>query len=298
MLIPLLLGGCMTMQPKESAAEKEPVVDDATYSKNAITRAEEAINQGKTTSAIYHYTSALQKSPENGVALRGLGNIYLGKNQPQIAERYFNEGVRIDLNDAASQEGLGLAQLRQLLYLPAEEHLTLAVQLDKMLWRAWNGLGVIADFKAEHSDAVAYYHRALEIVPEAPGIINNHGYSLLMAEKYFESEQQFRRGLRIDPDHQRLRNNLGIALAWQRRYDAGIKEIARILPAAAALNNVGYIAMKLGDHPLAGNYFERALKVSPTYYRPAAKNLKRLESLINAPAVPVSEKIQTTTQPQ
>ncbi|MES9885101.1 MAG: tetratricopeptide repeat protein [Sedimenticola sp.] len=81
-------------------------------------------------------------------------------------------------------------------------------------------------------------------------------------------------------------------------FNSPIKEIERILPAAAALNNVGYIAMKLGDHPLAGIYFERALKVSPTYYRPAAKNLKRLESLINAPAVPVSEKIQTATQPQ
>ncbi len=213
------------------------------------------------------------------MALRGLGNIYLGKNQPQIAERYFNEGVRIDADDAASQEGLGLAQLRQLNYLQAEEHLKLAVQLNKMLWRTWNGLGVIADFKAEHADAVAYYHRALEIVPGAPGIINNHGYSLLMAKKYPESEQQFRRGLKTAPNHQRLRNNLGITLAWQRRYDDAIKEIALVLPAAAALNNVGYIAMQLGDYEMAGGYFDEALKVSPTYYLPAAKNIKRLESI-------------------
>ncbi|MEJ1297173.1 MAG: tetratricopeptide repeat protein [Candidatus Sedimenticola sp. (ex Thyasira tokunagai)] len=279
LLVPLLLGGCVTMQPKEKAAEKAPVVDDATYTRNAITRAEEAINQGKTTAAIFHYSTALQKSPENGTALRGLGNIYLGKNQPEIAGRYFHEGVRLDANDAASQEGLGLAMLRQLQYLQAEEHLKLAVQLDKTLWRAWNGLGVAADFKSEHADAVAYYHQALKIVPGAPGIINNHGYSLLMEKKYPESEQQFRRGLQIAPDHQRLRNNLGITLAWQRRYDDGIKEIEHILPAAAALNNVGYIAMQLGDYELAAGYFEQALKVSPTYYLPAAKNLRRLQSM-------------------
>jgi len=160
------------------------------------------------------------------------------------------------------------------------------VAAEPVRWMAWNALGIAADLQGRHPDARAHYEAALEVLPGNPSVLNNLGYSLLMAQAYAEAETVLREGLRGAPRDPRLRNNLGLALAWQGRYEDALEVMEPALGGAEAANNVGYIALLSGDGAAALRYFDRALELYPRYYALAEQNRRRAVRLVQEGAAP------------
>jgi len=244
-----------------------------------LAKASDAMDKGETREALKHYLIVLRKEGANHQALIGTANAFLVERQFKKAIIFFSKVLTRAPENTLAAEGRGLSHLRLKSYRSAERDFKTAVKNDAGRWRSWNSLGILADIQGNSSAALAYYTKALRILPDSPVVLNNYGVSLLKAEKYQLAEQALRKGLGIAPENERLSNNLGMALAWQRQYPEALTVISANLPKASAYNNVGYIAMQQGALEIARRYYNKALELSPTYHVQAAKNLERLESL-------------------
>lgn len=111
---------------------------------------------------------------------------------------------------------------------------------------------------------------------------NNYGYSLLMTRRYAEAEVILQHGMRLDPYSQRVKHNLALAKAWQGRYQAALKVYSNQRDNPEACNNIGYIALLNQDYRVAIDLFEKAIRLSPSYYAKAGRNLERAQSLAAA----------------
>jgi Tfp pilus assembly protein PilF len=154
--------------------------------------------------------------------------------------------------------------------------LKLAVEFDDGLWRAHNALGVYEDKAGAFAAAQLHYDRALSINPDAVHVLNNRGYSKLLAGNV--------RGATIDlQDAAENRNfplawaNLGKLYAAQGMYGDAIATYKHVMSEAHALNNTGSAAIENGDFVQAKLYLSEAIRLSPTYFPAAEEGLSQLE---------------------
>ncbi len=136
-----------------------------------------------------------------------------------------------------------------------------------VLDRRVNGLGVAEDMLGNYQSAARWYGMALDAGGERPMVINNAGYSLIMAGQYREAEQLLRRAVARYPDQHRLNHNLAIAQARMGDYPQAVLTWQRSQDRAVALSNAGYIALLNGDREQARRMFEDANR-SATSHRP------------------------------
>ena len=276
----LLLPGCATLGQQAGKAETQQASKKSEKTTALYAKAETSLSQGKSSDALFYYQEILKAEPGDREALIRCGQIYLNVGLPELAEEHYARVLAANADDVEALEGRGFSRIRLYQYRQAKSDLQRASSLDANRWNAWNGLGVVADMEGQYEQAGDYYRKGLGVLPNYPPLINNLGYSLIMAHRYQEAEKVLRSGLLYDPDFHRLKNNLGIALAWQGKYQVALVTMAPVIGEALAYNNVGYIAMLREDYEKATEFFEMALKSSPTYYLRAAQNLDRARQLI------------------
>jgi Flp pilus assembly protein TadD len=175
-------------------------------------------------------------------------------------------------------QGAGLADLAQSRHELAAKSLRQATATDPTLWRAWNGLGLLADARHDPQDAVAAYGHAIAINSGSAILHNNLGYSRLLAGKPDEAIVEFRESMDLDPGNETTRNNYRIALATKGDYADALRGVVNEkLP--DMLNNVGYVAMQRGDLPSAEKYLALAMEQSPSFDAVASQNVERLKTM-------------------
>ena len=180
-------------------------------------------------------------------------------------------------NDCVAREGAGLAGLHLGSLNGARKLLKEAIAICPDQWRSWNALGVLADRNGDWVTSATSYARALKLVPAEPIVLNNLGYSLILQHRFDDAEQVLRNAIRIAPNHERLANNLDIALiAGGKPLDP---DIVKDIPARRAerFNNAGYISFLSGRTPEAKSYLEDAVAIGPAYFGRAARNLEIVE---------------------
>ncbi len=204
--------------------------------------------------------------------LRGELLLSLGRFSEALAVYRSVEGEATTKALMLQGEGLSLSLLDR-----SEEALPLlqsATQLDKSLWRAWNGLGREYDIRRDWSKALAAYTAALA----APGVnaamvLNNRGYSHLLQRQLDLASADFVDALGKDPALSAARTNLRITLAMKGAYVRAATTGAGD-DRAAVLNNVGLAAAMRGDYLQAEKLLNEAMAAKGKYYARAAENLQ------------------------
>ena len=74
--------------------------------------------------------------------------------------------------------------------------------------------------------------------------------------------------------------NLGLVYASQGLYEDAISAYREIMAEANVYNSVGQIAIDNGDLELAQIYLDEAVRLSPTYFPQAQRNLELLQTLV------------------
>jgi len=256
--------------PEVVFATEFPVVS----AEDALARAEAAFAQGNLDLALYMYVRCYDLAPDNTYALRRIAAIHEKRNNPEMASRAYRAMLHSNPEDAAALQALGLLYVRVGKQEEALPLLERAVAADSTLWRAHNGIGVIQDMRGNNSEAVAAFDAALEIKPDSASILNNRGYSHYLAGNYREAAIDLTAA--AGAGSEQAWRNLGLVLARQKQYAKAVQTITRVGDPAIAYNDVGYIAMRLGDHETAAVYFEEAIRLSPRYFDAAHKNLEAL----------------------
>ena len=281
----LPLGACMTgggTAALSSAKETAPV-------ETLLARGDAARELGAVEDALMHYRLVLEREPANPKARLGVGEIYLSLREAKKAREAFDALTGEPAVRARALQGNGLTLAMDGQADAAEAPLRAAVAEDPALWRAWNALGHIHDRRKEWSEARACYEKALEGAPRSASVHNNLGFSLILAGQPEQAEMHLVKAIEIERDNKLARSNLRLALAWQGRYQEALAG-AQSEELAAALNNVGYVAMLRGDYVAAEAYLTRAMEASPSHYEAAMRNLNHLTAragrIADAPAKP------------
>ena len=298
-LCTLVTSGCASMstngaapddssknQANESTGlyEGEPEVVFATEfpvesAEEAVARADHALVQGDMDLALYMYVRAYDMDNENLHALMRIGGIHESRDNYELAKRAFTAVLQVDPTHPKALQSLGL------IYLQAKRHdeaLALLEQAvawssffgDPTLWRAQNGIGVIADIRGDHDKAISAYDAALATNPNASSVLNNRGYSYYLEGQYQQATRDFVAA--ADLGLERAWLNLGLVQARQKKYSVAVHTMTRLVASEVAYNDVGYIAMRQGDLGIAESYFRKAIQISPRYFEAAQRSLTLL----------------------
>jgi Flp pilus assembly protein TadD len=133
--------------------------------------------------------------------------------------------------------GRALADIGQ--FNQALQVLSKAHTPDQPDWRVLNAQGAVHDQLGNHAEAQRYYETALRIVPNEPAVLSNLGLSYALSKDLNRAEAVLRRadGPNADP---RVRQNLGLVLALQGKFDESQRTTAGLLTPEQASQNLAY----------------------------------------------------------
>ena len=223
----------------------------------------------------FYLVRALKFDVTDVNVLAQIGNLHVLQGNGLLAGRAFNFALQHDPQHAESLQGLGLLYFRAGNDDKARELLELSVAGSAGMWRAYNALGVIADRDKNYELALEYYNTALEIQPRSDSILVNRGYSRYLNKNYHDAALDFYEVAKRS-DNPKAWRNLAMVYARQGWYDAALESYMEVLDAPEAHNQIGAIAMDNGDTDAALFFLNEAVRLSPTYFANAEKNLAEL----------------------
>ncbi len=219
------------------------------------------------------YEKILNMEPERISARYKLAVIYLGQGVSQEAYDQFHKILDYDLNFAPAYEGMGRALLKMEKDIEAEREFQAALLYDSELWTSTNYLGIVADRRHAHKDAIQIYEVALEKKANNPAILNNLGMAYYLDKQYEKAVRTFQQALQSGGNNGKIANNLGLAMAKLGHYDLAYDAYTRGMGPAKAYNNIGVAFLDKGQYARASRCFEKAIETQPTFYEKAQENL-------------------------
>lgn len=247
---------------------------------DAALKAQKAVLDGKPDLAQLYYIKAFDLEPTNVQILQNMADLYSELKKYDLVEVSLNLILKQQPNDINIIEQYGLLQLKQGKYPEAEKKLLL-VAAKQPGWRAYNGLGIIANLEGDPQKAEGFFKQADRLLPNSPELLNNIGFALYSANKLTEAASFYNKALQINPRFKKALYNYALLQGRSSNYEQAYSAFASISSVAEANNNIGYIAMMNGDYPEANHYLQEAIKTAPEFYKKANDNLLRLEILEN-----------------
>ncbi len=273
-----VLSACATSQASKTE-ETDPFagIDIA----KIVAAGDNSLRQGEFDRALFIYMQALEveESADNWYRV-GLAKQRL--DDTTFAWNAFNNALKLDPDHVQTHGELGLLYLSMGQPDQAEKHLQRAVDLDPKRWRAHNALGVIADVDKQYGKAIGHYKAALEHYPDSAMLMNNIGYSYYLTGNLQEATKWLDAAVQAQPGYSLAIRNLALLYARQGWYTEAVETFFKVTDKPKAYNDVGYIALRNGDFDEASTLLTEAIRLSPTYYEIAYKNLEQLEEAIKA----------------
>ena len=229
--------------------------------------------QGDLQMAKLQYEKVLDREPERIATRYKLAVIYLEKGRAQQAYDQFHGILDHQLNFAPAYEGMGRALMKMEKDDEAEREFQAALLYDSELWTSTNFLGIVADRRHAHKDAIGMYQVALEKNENNPAILNNLGMAYYLDEQYEHAVQTFQQALHTGGNNKKIANNLGMALTKLEHYDLAFDAYSRGMDEAKAYNNIGVAFLGKGNYAKASRCFQKAIEIQPTFYEKAKENL-------------------------
>lgn len=241
----------------------------------ALAKATRAYRDGEFDKAQFYLVRALKFDLTDADILAQIGNLHVRQGDTALAARSFQFALQQQPEHAPSLEGMGLLYFKAEKHSEAQKYLEKAVANTPNLWRAYNALGVISDRQKNFELAQTYYDAALEIQPSSDSVLINRGYSKYLNENYHEAALDFYTVAKRS-DNGKAWRNLALVYGKQGWYEDALECFLETADERDAYNETGAIAMANGDKEEALRYLTEAVRLSPTYFAKAEKNLIEL----------------------
>jgi Flp pilus assembly protein TadD len=269
------LAACSSM-PRE--ANSDPA-SDITTAPGALRAGDEAARHGDFERALAHYLRGVGLENTLDGWLR-VAAVYTQLHQTERALAAYRKVLEHDPDHLDARESVGLESLALGNHEAANSYLASVVESDPRRWRSHNGLGIAADRAGAHAAAVDHYTAALALVPDSPMILNNIGYSRYLSGDFEQAARDFYRATQLRPDYAAAWGNLGMLYARRGWYEDAVRTLTRAMDKPKAYNEVGYIAYRNGDLIESEQLLSEAVRLSPTYYQAAYRNLEVVRARI------------------
>lgn len=140
---------------------------------------------------------------------------------------------------------------------------------------AHHRLAVLAGRAGRFDEAAEHFARAEEFGSDSAEFWNDRGYCDYLQEKHEEAEKHLRLALKRDPANKSARNNLGLLLGEQGKFDESLVQFKSAVGEAEAHSNLAYVKSQAGDYAGAEKHYHQALNMN-NELRPAAEALLQL----------------------
>jgi tetratricopeptide (TPR) repeat protein len=214
--------------------------------------------QGRNDEAMMAYFAAIRMNPQATSPRERIGFVHL-KSDVNRAESIFARLVDEDATNATAWRGLGMAHLARGEFEPSRDALERSLELDSDSASARVALASVLGLMGRPEEALPHALRARSLRPRNADASNVVGLTYLLLDQPIMAEDIFRQVVRLAPDVPVYANNLGIALAAQRRYAEALRAFERAGSEQSALNNLGYAYYLNGEYEAAITQYERAL---------------------------------------
>lgn len=290
-ILVLTLGifGCSSSgQTQGNAASKTPTAEE--LSKLALT----AEQKGDLDQALFHYIKALEMTPTDTDLLIAIAHIHELRNDNSIASRAYSEALKIDPTLIPAHQNLGVIELQNRKHKKAKTHLQQAMLLDQQrlgklggikksgyyaldresLTKSYNVSGILEDMNGNFALARIYYNLILNMGENSPNVLSNIGYSYYLTGELSQAENYYKKAINLDPRFKRAWTNLGLLYVRKNQYSRAIQTFKQVMSDFEAYNDLGYFVMLDGHLDEAEYFFQKAIGLSPSYYKKANANLE------------------------
>ncbi len=197
------------------------------------------------------YTAALQLDTENIDALENIAVFLLKNNRSDQARYYANKAI---INATALAD----------------------VNADSVVFpvSAYTTMGIIYDLEDNPDKALEHYFQILDKNPRNLSIHNNIAYSYYLAGSWIEAEKHYQKAISLDSSYALAWKNLGLLYIRQQRYSEALAAFEQVGTKAQAYNDLGYICLVENQFYEAEFFLQKAIDLSPNYYKTAYENLE------------------------
>lgn len=272
-LMATVISACASL-PQTSMSEADERSSDAPTLVDILDEADKAMSEGDLGTAQMSYALAVERAPENVEALYKLGYVHHLQASPDVSVTLLRHALQADPLHLPSQQLLGMVLLSIEDLEAAERSFNRVLEADPAAWQAMNAMGVIRDLQARHGDARSFFESALAYQPRSAKITNNLGYSHYLSGDMNMAEQRFLEALAHDRNYSRAWSNLALLYARTDRPGDAEAAFRKVVTEHQAANNVGYMGILQGDTQMADEQLNKALRLSPSYYEIANRNLE------------------------
>ena len=248
----------------------------------AISMAEEAVNQGNAALALELYNAVLQNQPNHPVAKEAVRKIQNGLPR--------NQSTQVEITNPPQD------QINALINLYHSGQMVKTEQLCRDLLKIYpqsldtiNVLGAALQVQGKLQEAVASYNKVIQIKPDYAEAYNNRGNALKDLGQLDEAVTSYSKAIQIRPDYAEAYYNRGNALQELGQLDdalASYNKTIQIRPDfAEAYYNRGNALQELGQLEEALASYNQAIQIRPDYaeaYSNRGKTLKELGQLDEA----------------
>jgi tetratricopeptide (TPR) repeat protein len=221
--------------------------------------------------AIENFQRVLELMPDSLETYADLGLCYMRKNQPELAIKIIEEGLKISANSPALQHLLGNAYAQANQWRNAIIAYKKAVQLAPKLPEIWYNMGLAYEKMGAPGQAEAAFQMAIELKPDYCTAQLALGNLYLESQKPDEAIRWYREALKHDPNLVAAYYNLGRAYYEKKDLDnaiAAYQKAVKLNPKhAGAWHNLGIAYRDKGMKDKAVAALERAVSLNPNLLR-------------------------------
>ena len=210
---------------------------------------------GQDQKALEFFQEAIANDPKSTLAWNGLGNCYVGLNNPQAAIKAYEQAIKTNPADETLQFTLGNYYAKLGRHAEAIESYQRVILINPKFEPAYFRLGIIYTEIGRLDEGRAVFEEVIRLNPDAAPAYFNVGIAYARLGHYQEAVKALQAVLRINPGYAPAHNNLGMAYGKLGRTDdeiAAYKEAIRADPDyASAHYNLGCAMLQSGDKAAA-----------------------------------------------
>ncbi|MBF0381116.1 MAG: tetratricopeptide repeat protein [Magnetococcales bacterium] len=243
------------------------------------------VNSGRLSDADKLCTAIIKEVPNHIDAINLIGIIAQRVNQHNIAIEQFEKAIDINQNIGVLHYNLAIslnvsghrkeaiAALKTAQKLaPENSQITTMLNAFSDPQNAADSYlknGIFCHQSGKLDEAIFYYIRSLEIMPENSAVLNNLGGALLAKGLNNEAILHLEKALKIEPDYPGAHNNIGQAKQAQGRLDDAIIHYQQAINLqkdfTQAHNNLGNINQEQGNLDSAILNYQKAIATDPNF---------------------------------
>lgn len=144
-------------------------------------------------------------------------------------------------------------------------------------------LGVVADAQRRHAEAEGMFLYVLQKDPRNAEVMADLGYCYFLQGQLTKAESALTKATTLEPSNSRYRNNLGLVLGHQGRYQEALAQFQAAGTKADAFYNLAFLYASQDQAEKAKQCFLAALNEDPTHGK-AREALRSFEEFDRLPA--------------